>query len=102
LGWAYVVRRTDAKAEFYISTPDIKLNLKRFQSILAKKEDIEASFGEPLEWDSKDSRKAQMIRSWTKLGGLENEDKWREIENDLVDRMVRLEKALRDYIASLP
>lgn len=102
LGWAYVVRRTDAKAEFYISTPDLKLNLKRFQSILAKKEDIEASFGEPLEWDSKDSRKAQMIRSWTKLGGLENEDKWKEIQNDLVDRMVRLEKALRDYIASLP
>lgn len=102
LGWAYVVRRTDAKAEFGFWSPDPEVNLKRFRSLLARKEQIEASFGEPLDWDLKDSRKTQTIRSLTKIGGLDNEDIWPEIQKDLVDRMVRLEKALREHIAQLP
>lgn len=102
LAWTYVVRKTDARVEFFLYSPDPKVNLKRFQALEAKKEEIEASFGEPLDWDYKDTRKQQYIRSSSKTGGLFNEEIWPKVQNDLVDRMVRIEKALRKHIASLP
>jgi hypothetical protein len=67
-----------------------------------KKNEIELAFGESLEWDFKETRKGQGIQSWTKIGGIENEEKWPAIQNDLVNRMIRLEKALRSYFVSLP
>lgn len=101
LVWSYVARRNDAKSELFLCA-DAETNLRRFKSFKAKIEEIETSFGEPLEWDFKENRKQHYIRSWTKIGGLENEDKWSAIQDDLIDRMVRLERALRPHIASLP
>lgn len=100
LAWAYVVRRNDARVELFLWA-DAETNLRRFKALQAKREEIETSFGEPLEWDLKENRKQHYIRSWTKIGGLDNEDQWPAIQNDLVDRMVRLEKAFKPYIASL-
>ncbi|MFZ5451019.1 MAG: DUF4268 domain-containing protein [Thermodesulfobacteriota bacterium] len=101
LAWAYVVRRNDARVELFLWA-DAETNLKRFRSLEAKKDEIEKTFGEPLEWDFKENRKQHYIRSWSKIGGIDNEDKWPAIQNDLVNRMGRLEKALRPYLASLP
>lgn len=101
LAWAYVVRRNDARVELFLWA-DAQTNIKRFNSLLAKKEEIETAFGEPLEWDFKENRKQHYIRSWTKIGGIENEEKWSAIQNDLVNRLIRLEKALRPHLASLP
>jgi Domain of unknown function (DUF4268) len=101
LAWDYVIRRNDGKVDLFLWS-DAQTNIKRFNSLLSKKEEIEAAFGEPLEWDFKENRKQHYIRSWSKIGGIENEDKWPEIQNDLVNRMIRLEKALRPYLTSLP
>lgn len=100
LAWAYVARRNDAKVELFLCG-DAETNLRRFKSLQASREKIESAFGEPLEWDLKENRKQHYIRSWTKIGGLDNEEKWPAIQDDLVDRMVRLEKALRPQIAAL-
>jgi hypothetical protein len=100
LAWDYVIRRNDGKVDLFLWS-DAQTNIKRFNSLLSKKKEIEAAFGEPLEWDFKENRKQHYIRSWSKIGGIENEDKWPEIQNDLVNRMIRLEKAFRPYIASL-
>lgn len=101
LAWAFVARRNDARAELFLYS-DAETNLKRFRSLLAKKNEIETAFGEPLEWDLKENRKQHYIRSWAKIGGIENEDQWPAIQNDLVNRILRLEQALRPYLASLP
>jgi hypothetical protein len=101
LAWAYVIRRNDARAELFLWA-DAETNLKRFEILQGKREEIEAAFGEPLEWDFKEDRKQHYIRSWSNIGGLDNEDLWPAIQNDLVDRMARLEKSLSPYIASLP
>jgi hypothetical protein len=100
LAWAYAIRRNDGKAELFFWS-DAQTNIKRFNSLLEKKEEIETSFGEPLEWHFKENRKQHYIRSWTKIGGIENEDKWPAIQNDLVNRMIRLERTLRPYVTSL-
>jgi hypothetical protein len=101
LAWDYVVRRHDAKVDLFLWS-DAETNLKRFNILKARQEEIESAFGEPLEWDFKENRKQHYIRSWTKIGGIEDEDQWPAIQNDLVDRMIQLEKALRPYLASLP
>lgn len=101
LAWQYAVRRTDAKVELFFQASEASLNTKRFNALFDKKEQIEKQFGEPLEWDYKENRKQQYIRSLSSLGGLSNEDKWNEIQDDLVSRMMKLEKALRVYIPTL-
>ena len=101
LAWTYAARRKDAKTELFLCS-DAETNLRRFNSLLAKKEEIESAFCEHLEWDFKENRKQHYVRSWTKIGGIENEDQWPAIQNDLVNRMIRLEQALRPYLASLP
>jgi hypothetical protein len=101
LAWSFVVRRNDGRAELFLCS-DAQTNLKRFNNLLSKKEEIETAFDEPLEWDFKENRKQHYIRSWTKIGGIDNEDQWPAIQNDLVNRMIRLEKALRPYLPSLP
>jgi hypothetical protein len=98
LGWCYAVKRYDAKAELFLNS-NAEINIERFERL---KDEIESAFGEPLEWDFKENRKQHYIRSWTKIGGIEDENKWPAIQNDLVDRLIRLEKALRPYLASLP
>jgi len=54
-----------------------------------------------LEWDLKETRKQQYIRSWSKVGGLKDEEKWSDIQDDILNRMVRLERAFREHIAAL-
>jgi hypothetical protein len=102
LNWGYVIRRNDGRAELYLISPDAEVTKSRFKALQVKKDDIEVAFGETLDWDYKENRKGHAIRSWTKIGGIENEDQWPAIQNDLVNRMIRLEQALRPYLASLP
>jgi hypothetical protein len=101
LAWSIYVRRNDGVAMLYLHS-DVQTNHKRFEGLLGKKEEIENGFGEPLEWKFNENRKQQYIQSTTKIGGIENEDRWPAIQNDLVNRMIRLEKAIRPYLASLP
>jgi hypothetical protein len=96
-----VLRRNDGRVELFLCS-DGETNVKRFKNLLAKKNEIETDFGEPLEWDFKENRKQHYVRSWSKIGGIENEDQWPAIQNDLVDRMIRLEKAIGPHLASLP
>ena len=35
------------------------------------------------------------------LGGYRDEDRWADVHEEMVDAMIRLEKALRPYIAKL-
>ena len=56
-------------------------------------------FGESLEWNFKESNKQQSIRSNCYLGGIDDEEKWTDIQEDLVDRLIKLEEALRPYIS---
>jgi hypothetical protein len=101
LFWVYVVRGSDARAELFFQAAEATINSKRFKTLLDKKAQIENQFGEPLEWDYKENRKQQYIRSWSTIGGLSNEDKWKEIQDDLVNRMIKLENALKEYLPSL-
>ena len=90
-----------ARTEFFLCHSDFEINKARYEKLLAQKDDIEQKFGEPLNWDFNDSRKQQYIRTTCPICGLDNEEKWADIQKDLIDRLVRLEKAIGPHIKSL-
>lgn len=99
--WTLVVMKKTARTEFFLCHFDFKINKARFDKLLAHKEEIEQKFGESLNWDFNDSRKQQYIRTSCPIGGLDIEEKWADIQKDLVQRLVKLEKAIGPYINSL-
>lgn len=102
VGIAYVINNRDARIEFYLNNSDGELNLKRYEYLQTKKDEIESNYGEPLFWDFKEGRKQHYIKALLKVGGLLDESKWDEIQNEMIEKVIKLEKAVRPYIKNLP
>lgn len=101
LAWNYVIMVSKARAELFLCYSDAELNKKRFEYLVSNKQVIEKEYGDPLDWDYKKGRQQHYIRSWSRIGGLANEEKWSQIQEDLIDRMYRLEKVLSPYLTKL-
>lgn len=99
----YVARQHEAYVELYIDRgKDSEAeNEVIFDQLLKHKEDIETTFGEPLEWQRMEGKRACRIRKTLKLGGYLDEHRWPEIHEVMIDAMIRLEKALKPYISKL-
>jgi hypothetical protein len=98
LTYAYVVRMNDAQVEFYIDKPDAKENKAIFDALLARKTEIEAAFGEPLEWQRLDESRACRIRHVLHVGGLQDEPGWPRVQEAMIEAMTRLEKAIKPQL----
>jgi hypothetical protein len=102
LSFNYVVWMDDkAAVELYIDTGDAEDNKRIFDSLFAKKAEIENAFGGTLEWDRLDERRACRIRYTQHLGGLSvGESEWPKIWDPLIDAMRRLVNALKPHVRS--
>jgi hypothetical protein len=98
--WSYALSMERAKVELVVDRgPKKKSETDHiFNLIRMNKEDIEKQFGDQLIWDQVDNRQACYIRYYTSVGGLKDRDKWDQIQNTLIDNMIRLEKSLIPYI----
>lgn len=101
LAWSLEIQKKLSRVTFFLCHSDADVNASRFQALLSHREKIESQFAEALDWDFSDSRKQQYIKTLSPLGGLENDDAWEEIQNDMVARLVRLEKVIGPYIKTL-
>jgi hypothetical protein len=101
LGFNYVIRMSDAQVELYIDKGEAEANKDIFDQLITNKEQIEAVFGEPLDWQRLDDRRASRICHHLTMGGLADRDLWPEIQEAMIDAMVRLEKALKPHIKRL-
>jgi hypothetical protein len=66
--------------------------------LAAQKEAIEKEFGGPLLWDSLEEKRACRIRKTVDIAGWQDEEKWPQACDALIDAMIRMEKALRPYL----
>jgi len=98
----YVIKDRDARIDLTFSHSNGELNLKRYKYLENKKDEIERSFGEPLFWDFKEGRKQHYIKAIIKIGGIVDESKWDRIQDEMIDKLIRLEKSVRPYIKNLP
>lgn len=103
LGWSYVITMNKGSVELFIDRgPDKKDETDTiYEKIYSDREKIEDRFGEPLVWDKVEGRRVCRIKSICEMGGLKNEDLWDKIQEDLIDRMIRLEKALKPTLQTI-
>jgi len=103
MGWSYSITMDKGSVELFVDRgPEKKDETDRiFEKILNDREKIEKEFGEPLIWDRVEGRRVCRIKSLCKIGGLKDMASWDRIQEDMIDRMVRLEKALRPILSTI-
>lgn len=74
-------------------------NKKMFDMLFSHKDEIEASFGEALEWDRLDNKKASIIS--TGIPGLDfnKQDNYPELIDQAIDKTVKLREAVKPFIS---
>lgn len=96
--WGIVSMKKESRVEFIFCTLSPEINRKRYEYLSSKKKEIEESFGDLLIWDFKEIRKQHYIKSLCPFGGFDDEGNWTIIHNDLIERLIRFEKAIGPYI----
>ena len=99
----YVIKKHEVLVELYIDRGKGSDNENKavFDKLFASKEAIEAASGGPLDWQRLEGKQACRIKKQINLGGYRDEDKWPEVQDAMIDAMIRLEKALRPHIEKL-
>jgi len=99
--YSYNVTYEGARVELYIDNGDGNWNKAVFDTLLRNKTKIEESFGDVLLWERLEDNRASVIRFRLSNVGLLDKDKWPELQDQLIDAMIKLEKAFRPYIQKI-
>lgn len=76
-------------------------SMAAFNALRERKEEIEASFGERLDWQDLPGRQGCRICAQLPGGWKSPESEWSEMQDRMIDAMLRLEKALKRPIQEL-
>ena len=103
LGLNYAVTDKYGQAEFYIDRgkDSDEENKRIFDQLISHRVEIEKDFGDKLYWDRLDDRRASRISKRFDYAGLNSSDKWDKLQDDMIDAMIRLERALQKHIKVL-
>ena len=97
----YRIRMDDAEVALRIRRDTIEESKRIFDSLYANRDTIERAFGDRLEWLRLDAVRNSRTRYVISFGGLRDRDRWPEIQERMIDAMVRLERALKPEIQRL-
>jgi hypothetical protein len=97
----YRIRMDSAEVALRIRRDTAEESKRIFDSLYARKDTIERAFGDPLAWLRCDDVRNSRISYAISFGGLQDRDRWLEIQERMVDAMARLEKALKPDLQRL-
>ena len=97
----YVIHQYAVRVELYIDTRDGDENQRIFEALFLKKGEIEGNVGFPLEWDTKEGRRACRIQKTFDKGGYLDEKRWETLYGGLAEGMAKLETALKPHLIQL-
>jgi hypothetical protein len=96
------VRQERAVVECYIRIgQDAQRSLAAFEALRAKKDAIEAGFGGPLDWQDLPGRNGCRICIELDGGWKSPESEWPDLQDRMIDALIRLDAALRKPIQEL-
>lgn len=100
LSYNYGITYKCGTIEFYIDRGKelVEENKKIFDKLYEHKDEIEKIFGAKLDWQRLDNRRACRICKLYNYAGLNDKEKWDKLQNEMIDDMIKLEKAFRKYI----
>jgi hypothetical protein len=104
LSFNYVVMQDECRVELYIDRgKDSEAENKQiFDQLSSNRQAIESAFGNQLEWERLDARRACRIQYTRQGGGYRSPiDQWPEIQNKAIGDMDRFVKAVQPYIKQL-
>jgi hypothetical protein len=104
LSYTYSITMNSASVELSIDTGGKnaeEVNKKIFYKLQNNKNAIENKFRMPLVWDYVEGRKSCRIKWETKKSGLKETDKWDELQDEMIDTMIKLQEAFKDDIEKL-
>ncbi len=103
LAFNYVVRKNSADVELYIDRGKDceETNKDIFNQLFEHKDAIEEKFGEPLNWQMLEGKRACRIKKHITIGGYRDDEKWADIHDQMIDYMIKLEQSLRPFIKKL-
>lgn len=102
ISFEYTVRMHDAAVGLRVQRDTPERSKRIFDALHNRRGAIEQEFGHPLEWQPKEEVKTCHILHTMEVGGWKDEDRWPQIQEEMVDAMVALERALAPEIARLP
>jgi len=99
--FSYSIRQHDAASHLILES-EKKKNKAAFDFLKQRQDDIEKSFGGSLEWSRCDELKKSHIGVTLSIGGYRNDpSEWPDIQNEMIDSMIRLAGALSEFIPEL-
>lgn len=96
--YIFTVRMDDAQVEFYIDRGDSVVNKRIFDQLISNREEFETRFGSALDWQRLDERKACRVRYLISGHGLQDQDEWPKIHDQMVEAMVKMHKTFQPYV----
>ena len=98
----YVTARHEGRVALYIDRGETAPNKEIFDRLHAEREQIEQVFAGPLIWERLADKRASRIKYTIQDGGYrDDEQRWPEIQEEMIDAMIRFEKALRPHLEKL-
>ncbi|MDQ3707401.1 MAG: DUF4268 domain-containing protein [Chloroflexota bacterium] len=103
IGFIYHIRLGEGTVELYIDYDQNtgEKNKQIFDILYSQKDVIEQEFGDSLEWDRNNSKRVSQIRKRFNNGGLALPDTWSNLQDEMIDAMVRFDRIFRPRIAQI-
>jgi len=103
LTYNYGLNRHRAMVELYVDRgPELELQTQQiYEQLHESRQRIEESFGEGLFWSSVEGRRACRIGIYIETGGWDDEDRWPELQSEMIETMLRFDRALSPHINEL-
>lgn len=96
--FAIVLRIKDARVELYIDCGNSERNKVLFDRLAQQRTEIEADFGGALEWHRMEQNRGCSINWKTRTGGRKHTELWGALQDELIDAIIRLDRALRQRL----
>lgn len=94
--------QNEGQVECYFRVPGgEQKNLEIFHALMARKDEIEGRFGEPLDWQDLPGRQGCRIRKTFVGGWKSQESEWSAMQDRIIDLLIRLEGALKMPVQDL-
>lgn len=99
----YSIRKHEGQVDLYLDrgSDAVDENKQIFDQLYANIEEIESRFGASLMWERFDDRQACRISYLIDMGGYRDEDRWPEIQDAMIEAMIRFEQVFRPYLDQL-
>lgn len=98
----YLIYGDHAAIDLYIDVGYQEKNKSIFDRLYAEKDAIESEFGDALEWRRlDDKRTSRIVKSYHGYGGLHERDKWENLQDILIDALIRFDKTMRKRVRNM-